>query len=296
MKKSILCIAVLFAVLFCALAVQAGTYPVKIKDDLGNIVTIKQKPMRIVSMSPSHTESLFAIGVGNRVVGRTDFCDYPAETAKVPSIGGYSQPSVESIMAVKPDLVFASFGNPKELVARLRGLGVTVVSFNPQTVDDVTRVIWEMGRITDSQTKATQLISKIRDQIAAVEKLVKNSPRPKVFWEVWHDPLSTAGSNTFINDLVKIAGGENIAADTKGWPVFNLETLLVKNPDVYIATKDKWSNPGNIFERPGYNQIKAIKTSQVFVINADNVNRPGPRLIEGLKDVVRAIHPELFKK
>lgn len=296
MKKTMISILIVLAVIFAAAAVQAS-YPVKVTDDMKAVTTIGQKPMRIVSLAPSNTEILFALGLGNRVVGRTDFCDYPAEAAKVPSVGGYTQPSVESIMAVKPDLVIASFGNPKEMVERLRKLGIPVLAYNPQTVNDVLHVIWEIGKVTGAEDQATELISKMRDQIAAIEKLVKNASRPKVFWEVWHDPLSTAGANTFINDMIKIAGGINISEDAgKGWPAYSLETLLIKNPDVYIATKDKWSSPGNIPERPGYNQLKAVKLGQVYVINADNVNRPGPRLIEGLKDVVRVIHPELFKK
>lgn len=281
-------------VLFYALVVEAS-YPIKVIDDMGELTVIPEKPMRIVSLAPSHTEILFALGVGDRVVGRTDFCDYPEEVSDIPSVGGYSQPSLESIMAVEPDLVLASFGTSKELIDQLRNLGISVLGYNPETLDDVLKMIWEIGKVTGVEENAALLIENLKERIAAVKRLVKDADRPLVFWEVWHDPLYTAGPNTFINDLITLAGGRNLAADADSpWPVYSLEVLLAKNPDIYIATKDQWSDPGNISERPGYDQLKAVKNGRVYVINANNVNRPGPRLVDGLEELVKIIHPELF--
>lgn len=296
MKRSVLIALCVLVLVLCAAFVVEASYPVKVKDDMGKVTVVARKPMRIVSLAPSHTEVLFALGLGNRVVGRTDFCDYPAEAAKVPSVGGYSQPSVETIMAVKPDLILASFGTPKEIIEQLRKLGVPVIGYNPETIADITRLIWEVGKVTDTEGTAIRLVQKMKDRIAAVQKVVQNAPKPTVFWEVWHDPIYTAGHNTYINDLINLAGGINIAAETKGWPVYSLEMLLAKNPDVYIATKDQWSSPGNIPARPGYNQLKAVKTNRVYVIDANTVNRPSLRLVDGLETVARLLHPELFKK
>lgn len=295
MKRGLLGVILVLIVLFSAMVAEAA-YPVKVIDDMGKMQMIARKPMRIVSLSPSHTEVLFALGVGNRVVGRTDFCDYPAEAAKVASVGGYSQPSVETILAVQPDLVLASFGTPGEVIERLRGLGIPVLGYNPETIADIQKMVWEIGKVTDTEGKAIELVQEMKDKIAAVQNKVKNAPRPTVFWEVWNDPLFTAGSNTFINDLIHLAGGVNIAVDAgKGWPVYSMEMLLAKNPEVYIATKDQWASPGDIPGRPGYNQLRAVKNNRVYVINANNVNRPSLRLTLGLEEVVRAIHPELFK-
>lgn len=296
MKRGIHILVFMLAIVLCAGFIVEAGYPVKVKDDMGKVTVIARKPMRIVSLAPSHTEVLFALGLGNRVVGRTDFCDYPAEVSKVPSLGGYSQPSIESILAVKPDLIFASFGTPKEIVEQLRKLGIPVVGYNPETLSDITRLIWEMGKITDTEGTAVRLVQNMKDRIAAVQKVVQNAPRPTVFWEVWHDPIYTAGHNTYINDLINLAGGVNIAADTKGWPVYSLEMLLAKNPDVYFATKDQWSSPGNIPGRAGYNQLKAVKNNRVYIIDANTVNRPSLRLVEGLETVARLLHPDLFKK
>ncbi len=295
MKKFNL-IMVLSLLLILLTGIVEASYPIKVVDDLDNLVIVSEKPMRIVSLAPSHTEILFALGLEDRIVGRTDYCDYPAEASKITSVGGYSQPSVETIMAVQPDLVFASFGNPDELLNQLRELGIPVLGYDPQTLEDTMNLIWEMSKVTGTEEKATELIANMRERINVVKTLVKDADRPLVFWEVWHDPLYTAGSGTFIDDLITIAGGVNLAADTQSpWPVYNLEVLLMRNPDVYIATQDQWSSPGNIPERPGFDQLKAVQTGRVYIVDANPVNRPGPRLIDGLEMIVRAIHPELFE-
>ncbi|MCK4260002.1 MAG: cobalamin-binding protein [Halanaerobiales bacterium] len=292
-KRNITIFICLFVLLF-AMAVEAS-YPMKVKDDTDKVSMITRKPLRIVSLAPSHTEILFALGLGDRVVGRTDFCDYPVEVANIPSVGGYSEPSVETIMAVNPDLVLASFGNPQELIEQIRSFGIPVLGYDPQTIDEILVTIWEIGKVTGAEAQAIELREEMKNRVQAVTELVKGAERPKVFWEVWHDPLYTAGKDTFINDLITLAGGVNVAIDAIGpWPVYNLESLLLKNPDVYIATEDQWSGPGNIYERPAYDQIKAVQTERVYVINANNVNRPGPRLVDGLEEIVRVIHPELF--
>ncbi len=295
MKKFNL-IMVLSLLLILLTGIVEASYPIKVVDDLDNLVIVSEKPMRIVSLAPSHTEILFALGLEDRIVGRTDYCDYPAEASKITSVGGYSQPSVETIMAVQPDLVFASFGNPDELLNQLRELGIPVLGYDPQTLEDTMNLIWEMSKVTGTEEKATELIANMRERINVVKTMVKDADRPLVFWEVWHDPLYTAGSGTFIDDLITIAGGVNLAADTQSpWPVYNLEVLLMRNPDVYIATQDQWSSPGNIPERPGFDQLKAVQTGRVYIVDANPVNRPGPRLIDGLEMIVRAIHPELFE-
>lgn len=294
MRKVSLIILVLCFILTFAIVCEAG-YPLKIVDDMNYCTEITEKPLRIVSLSPSHTEVLFALGIGDRVVGRTDFCDYPDTTKNIPSVGGYSQPSLESILIVQPDLVIAAFGTAQELLDQLRELGIKVVGYNPNTLDDVLKHIWEIGKITGSEEKAAELIDDMRVRIDQVKEKVREANRPLVFWEVWHDPLYSAGPGSYIDDLINIAGGVNLASDADTpWPVYSLEVLLVKNPDIYIATKDQWSSPGNIHDRPGYDQIKAIKSDRVFVIDANNVNRPGPRLVDGLETIVRLIHPELF--
>lgn len=272
-----------------------ASYPLKVIDDLGNLVLITEKPLRIVSLAPSHTEILFALGLAERIVGRTDFCDFPLEAQKVSSVGGYDQPSLETIMAVEPDLVLASFGNPQEMLNQLQELGVTVLGYNPQTLDDTLTLIWEIGKVTGSEEAAAKLIAEMKERISLVTDLVSKADKPLVFWEVWHDPLYTAGANTFIDDLITLAGGINIAADAlTPWPTYSLEVLLIKNPEVYFATKDQWSGPGNIEERPGYDQLRAVQNDRVYVIDANSVNRPGPRLVDGLEIVAKHIHPELF--
>lgn len=296
MKKLSLSLVICLLSLICIGSFAEASYPLKVIDDLDNLVMISEKPQRIVSLAPSHTEILFALGVGERLVGRTDFCDFPLDVQQISSIGGYSQPSIETIMAVQPDLVLASFGNPLELLDQLRDFGIPVLGYDSQTLDDTLKLIWEIGKVTGSEEEAAQLILEIKERISVITKLVSTADKPLVFWEIWHDPLYTAGPNTFIDDLITLAGGINVAADAAiSWPTYSLEVLLIKNPEVYIINQGHSQEIDNIAQRPGYSQLKAVQNNRVYLIDSNTVNRPGPRLIDGLEEIARCIHPEVFE-
>lgn len=268
------------------------TYPLTITDDAGRKVTLQSEPKRVVSVAPSNTELLFALGKGDILVGRSDFDDYPAEAKKIPSIGGFMPPNYEAIVAAKPDLVLAIGGSAAERDKLANEYKLNVLVLDPKTFEDVYKDVALLGQVVNAQPAATKMVDQMKAEVKTIADKVAGAPKPTVFYEVWNDPLMTAGKNTFINDLITIAGGTNIGADVNGWANYSLEQVQAKDPQIYITSKEAVSTVG---QRPGFAGLKAIKEKKVFALDDPNLAvRPGPRLIQGLKWFAKTIHPELF--
>lgn len=268
------------------------TYPLTITDDAGRSVTLNAEPRRVVSVAPSNTELLFALGKGDILVGRSDFDDYPAEVSKVPSIGGFFPPNYEAIVGAKPDLILVIGGSDeaRDKLANEYKLNVLVVQ--PETLNDVYKDIALLGQVVNAQPAATKLVDQMKADVAAVTSKVAGKAKPTVFYESWHDPLMTAGTTTFIDDLITLAGGVNIAADVKGWTNYSLEQVQAKDPDFYVTSKEAVATVG---QRPGFGGLTAVKEQKVFGMDDPNIGvRPGPRLILGLQWFAKILHPELF--
>lgn len=274
-------------------------FPITITDDLGKQVTIEEVPQRIISLSPSNTEILFALGLGDRVVGVTNVCNYPPEAKEKEKIGGYSNPSLEKIINLKPDLILATFGNPGKLIDQLKKFDLPVVGLNPKTIEEIFGSIELVGKITDKEEKALELVENLRGRtekvLAKTEKLTQEQ-RPRVLYVVWYKPLWTAGSGTFIDELIQKAGGINIAGDLSGWPKMSLEAVIEKNPEIIIVGE---GHPGGLIEtvkaESTLSETDAFKNNKIFIIDADIVSRTGPRIIDALEEMAKIIHPELFK-
>jgi len=274
-------------------------FPITITDDLGKQVTIEEVPQRIISLSPSNTEILFALGLGDRVVGVTNVCNYPPEAKEKEKIGGYSNPSLEKIINLKPDLILATFGNPGKLIDQLKKFDLPVVGLNPKTIEEIFGSIELVGKITDKEEKALELVENLRGRtekvLAKTEKLTQEQ-RPRVLYVVWYKPLWTAGSGTFIDELIQKAGGINIAGDLSGWPKMSLEAVIEKNPEIIIVGE---GHPGGLIEtvkaESTLSETDAFKNNKIFTIDADIVSRTGPRIIDALEEMAKIIHPELFK-
>ncbi len=278
-----------------------------VTDDFGFKVIVKKYPHRIVSLAPSNTEILFALGLGNRVVGVTDYCDYPPkavklkEEGKIKSIGGFSTVNVEKVVALKPDLVVAAYGNGLGNIEAIKRFGIPVICFNPKSLRDVMRDIWILGVVTGTERNATKLIRFMEEKIKRVEEIVSHAKtRPRVVHILWNDPIWVSGRGTFVDELIRLAGGEN-AVKKKGWIVISKEELLRLNPDVIIV------NSGNGMSPKGKNvlydwlmhdkilsRLKAVRNGRVYVIDADIVSRPSYRLVYALEEFAKFIHPELF--
>ncbi|KPU27083.1 ABC transporter substrate-binding protein [Caloranaerobacter sp. TR13] len=272
-------------------------YPLEVEDDFGNKVTIENEPKRIVSLAPSHTEILFAIGLGERVVGVSNYCDYPEEAKNKEKVGDSFNVNVEKIIELSPDLVIQYGQGKEEVNKRLKEAGIKVLSYEPESIDDVINLIDELGKITNSGRAAKMTIVDMMTKRDFVLSRVAGKKKVKVFYEVWDQPLMAAGPGSFIDELINLAGGENIAKDAQGkYPQFDLEQLIERNPDVYLTAKDREDKTvDSIKARIGYENINAIKNDRVYILDPNIISRPGPRIVDGLELIARKIHPEAFK-
>jgi iron complex transport system substrate-binding protein len=274
---------------------KVTTYPVTVKDASGRDVTIPAEPKRIVSVAPGNTELVFALGKGGTLVGRSDFDDYPAEAQKVPSIGGWMPPNFEKIVAAKPDLVLVIGGSEPDRDKLINDYKLNVFVVQPDTFDQIYAQVTALGVALNAQDAAEKLVADMQKGVKAVaDKAATATSKPKVYYEVWDEPLMTAGTGTFVNDVITLAGGVNIAADVKGWPEYSAEKVTAANPDVIIASSA--DDLAKIKVRKGWESLNALKTSKVVAISDANLLvRPGPRLVQGLQWMAQQLHPELFK-
>jgi iron complex transport system substrate-binding protein len=279
----------------------AATDGLTFTDDMGREITLTGTPERIVSLAPSTTEILFAVGAGAQVVGRDEFSDYPEEAKALPSIGGsFGEYNVEAIVALEPDLVIAAEINTPELVKQLEDLGVTVYYLgNPLTLEEMYGKLETVAELTGHDV--SELISSLQARVAAVdEKIAPISARPNVFYEIdASDPSKpyTYGPGTFGDLLITRAGGYNIGnVTTDPYPQLSLEQIVVENPSIIVLGDSMWGvTPESVLERAGWESIEAVKSEQIFPIDDNLISRPGPRLVDGLEALAKILHPGVFE-
>ncbi|MED0680287.1 ABC transporter substrate-binding protein [Aneurinibacillus thermoaerophilus] len=277
---------------------QAGAFPLSITDKTGTEVKLEKKPERIVSVMPSATEIAYAVGAGDKVVGVSNYDNYPEEVKTKEKVGDLKV-NIEKVVSLEPDLILADTGNG-EAIEALRKTGLPVVVMGAKTFDEIYDSIEMIGKVTGNEVKAAEVIKRMKDDVREVQEKVKNIPvdkRPNVWIEV--DPsLFTAGKGTFMHDMVTMAGGNNIAADLDGWKQLSEEKVLQRNPDVILNTYGYYNKDASvkIKQRPKWQQVKAVRNGQVYSLDSDVVNRPAPRITQGLKEIAQYLHPELFHK
>jgi len=272
---------------------------VTITDDLGRTVYISGIPQRLVSHVPSITETIFALGLGEKVVGVSNYCDYPEEAKLKPSIGDYFNPSIERIVELDPDLVLTD-GHSQSII-QLDSLGIKYMVLQPEDLDGIFKDIELLGRVTGVEKKAKKLVTEMQNDVAYVLNQVKDAPRVKVFYIIdATDPNNpwTAGPGSLIDSLITMAGGENIAAKAQGaWAQFSLEAVVAADPEIIILPAKHgtaFTPPEALKEHPIWRETTAVKTDRIYVIDADLVDRSGPRIVQGLEEIASIIHPELF--
>ncbi|HKI04731.1 MAG TPA: cobalamin-binding protein [Thermoanaerobaculia bacterium] len=259
-------------------------------------------PKRVVSLAPSLTEMAFALGAGGALVGVTTVCNYPAAALKLPKIGGMEDGGVdlERVLALKPDLVIAIGLHQSSTVAALRRLGLRVEVVPSQTLEDVFSGATRLGTLLGREAAAKRLTADLGARVDRVRKATAALPRgrrPRVFYEVWDQPLMTATGRTLIGRLIDVAGGVNVFGELSGGYVqVSPEAVLKRDPEVILAPTQHGSRviPENLMRRPGLAGVKAVRTGRVVVLDGDIVSRAGPRIADALELVAKAIHPELF--
>jgi iron complex transport system substrate-binding protein len=274
-----------------------AVFPVTITDDDGQQVTIDAPPARIVTFAPSMTETVYAIGLGDRLVGVSGrYDDYPAAAKQVPEIGGAGEfgvdPNLEEVVSLQPDL-FLTISGGDQWKQQLRDLDVPVVTLNATDLPDLLDDIRVVGLITGATDAADALASDMQERADAVTTAVSDAGGPvSCFFEVYFPPLTTVGPDTFIYDLLVRAGCDPTTSNAKAdYPAWSVEKLIAGQPDVYIATPESAKSAEAVASRPGFAAIPAVATGAVFLVDSDLITRPGPRVIEGLEGLEAALHP-----
>lgn len=274
-----------------------NNYPLEVEDAFGNLVTLEKAPERIISFAPSHTEILFALGLGDKVVGVTSYCDYPEEALEIERVGDYEGVNYERVIELEPDLI-VNYGELDADSAKIyEEAGIPVVSYMPESIDEVIETIEEIALVTGAVEAGEELVNQMTQKRDEIVERVKDKEPVKVFYEVWHEPLMTAGAGSFVDDLIQLANGINIARDAEGlYPNYDLEQLIENDPEVYISSVDLPEKTVEaIASRPGYEEITAIKEGRVYLLDGNIMSRPGPRIVDALEIMAKAIHPEAFE-
>jgi cobalamin transport system substrate-binding protein len=270
-----------------------------VTDDTGRAVAVPQPVRRVVSLAPNLTETLFALGLGDRVVGVTDFCDYPPEAATREHVGGPVTPNLEKIAQLRPDLVLAtrSGGNRLSTVQSLETLGIAVFVTDPHTVDDVIASTERIGNIAGAPDQARIVADGLRRRLSAVAERLSGSKPVPVLLVVWPEPLITVGRNTFIADALRRAGAENVIQTAQDWPNASLEEVARRQPQYLVFTSDHSEESNRqiaeVSGRPGWRHLDAVRDGHVIVLS-ESIARPAPRLVDEIERLARALHPERF--
>jgi iron complex transport system substrate-binding protein len=276
---------------------MANIAPRTFVDDSGRKLYFAKAPRRVLSLAPSLTEMLFAIGLDEQIVGVTNFCNYPPAAAGKPKVG-YTQPNLESLLALSPDMVAA----PGELLradvlAKLEALKVPTFIFEAKSLEHVLAHIHTLGRIFERSSAADALTRHMRERIAEVSRRVQTVERKRVLYVLSSHPLITVGPNSYIHQMIELAGGINVAAGTSGaYPRLSMETVLEKDPEILVfpvgSTESVPEHEQQTWKR--WTGLSAVQRHRLHVVSSDALNRPGPRVVDGLEQLAQVIHPEAF--
>lgn len=276
--------------------------PQEFTDSLDREIVVDTPPLRIVSLAPSVTESLFAIGAGDLVVGRTEYCDFPAEVESLPTIGGFaaSSISVETILDLEPELVIGGSTYQAEVIDALESARINAFIIQPASVEEIFDSLQLLGMVTDRQEGADILVEDMQSRIDAVAEIVSTIPeeeRLTVFFEVWHEPLMTTTLQTFLGELIQIAGGVNIFAGIEeDYPAVSAEQILEADPDVILGP----SSHGDqltvevISSREGWGDLTSVQNEAIYLIDGNMISRSGPRIAEALETIADILYPGYF--
>jgi len=304
MKKKLLVFCFVLIICFSAFSqsieetqVQNITYT----DSYSHVTNFESYPKRIISLTPNITETLFALDAGDKVVARSNYCNYPVECLEKPSIGDLTNPSIEDIVALEPDLIIAGSIVTEQTVSVLRELGLKVVVINKESsIEGTYQLIEDLGFLVDQNLKAQKIIEEMKNSISDTQKLIENTEPTSCYYCVsfgdWGDYGATG--DTYINDLIELAGGENIAKEATSWAV-NKEVLLKEDPEIVILPSYGYSNfeadKKKFIETEPYSKLTVSKDSQIYTLAGDIFERQSPRNSQAILDLAKILHPESFK-
>ena len=287
------------------LACAAGTDPIaaqsqpKFVDEVGREVMFSFPPKRIVSLAPNITEILFSLGLDTEIVGVSALSNYPEAAKRKAKVGSYVTPDFEKIVSLKPDLIVATgVGNTREVVDRLDKLGFPSYVIFPKNIDGVLKSIEHLGQVLDREKEAARVVEGMKKRRERVVERIKGYPRPKVFLLVGESPIVTVGKGSFADDLIRLAGGDNIAGNQREmYPRWGMEEVLQRAPEVILISA---MNPRGDYQKvlqewSRWKSLPAVKQGRIYTVDSDVVDRPSPRIIDGLEAIARILHPEAFR-
>jgi len=272
----------------------------RFKDEVGREVIVSFPPKKIVSLAPNITEILFSLGLDQEIVGVSIHCNFPEKANSKVRVGSYISLDFEKIVSLKPDLIIATgAGNTRDMVERLKRLGFPTYVIFPKNVDNVMQSVGHLSQLVGRENEGAEIIQDMRRRRERVVALTLGLPRPRVFLQIGEAPIVTVGKNSFADDLIRLAGGNNVAGNEKEtYPRFGMEEILKRSPEVILISS---MNPRGNYQKvlqewSRWKTIPAVKHGQIYLIDSDLIDRPSPRIIEGLEEIARILHPERFKK
>lgn len=276
---------------------RIGTAQREFTDEAGRKVRVPRNVNRIVSLAPNLTEIVYAVGAGNRLVGDTEYCDYPAAAKQVARVGDTMHPSIERIIALRPEVVLVSTASQLEAFTRqLDEQRIAVYVTNPSSLEEVFHSIETLGDLFGTRDRASVIVADLRKRAGMLESAIKPLKPLKVFYQVAGEPLYTIGRDAYLTDLVRRAGGVSVTADVPGaFPRYSDEAALAARPEAIILPTGGSMGSANSNVAPPLKNSPAVLNNRVYKINDDHLSRPGPRLLDGLEEMARALHPEAFK-
>lgn len=281
------------ALLAASCTAEVGTSgAISLRDDTGRTVALDSAPARIVSLVPSVTESILALGAADVLVART-MSDREPQLEHLPIIGGTLRPNLEALVGLRPDLVFLSAAAGQEpLAKRIEALGLPVYVSGVRTLDDVPAELRRLGVLLGRAARAEAVADSLSASLDRTAEAVAGRPSVEVYYSLWHDPPQTAGAGTFVHGIISVAGGRNVMADAPGaWPLVSLEELVQRDPDVLvIARQARGVTDPPWLRRPGWRELTAVREGRYLVVDADLFNRPGPRVHEAVRMLARFLH------
>ncbi|MFA5079955.1 MAG: cobalamin-binding protein [Dehalococcoidia bacterium] len=302
-NKSFIPLALIIVACLCVCACATPAMPAELKDDAGNTITAAPPAQRIISLAPANTEIIYALGLENKLVGVTEFCNYPPDAMDKPKVGGFSTVDIEKAVALNPDLVLAAEIHNKNVAPQLQKMGFRVVSLYPKTVQGVIQDITLTGMLCGAEGNAATLaagLQKRLDAVAAVTSQLSTGLRPRVLVIIWNDPLMAAGKSTLIDDIIRLAGGDNVASQVNGFAAMNFESVISADPQVIIVptSMDEKSDLlwNFVTTDPRMGSTSAVKNGRLFRIDGDLIYRHSPRCITALEQVAAFLHPDLFNR
>ncbi|MGQ9645739.1 MAG: ABC transporter substrate-binding protein [Thermodesulfobacteriota bacterium] len=272
----------------------------RFKDEVGREVIVPFPPKKIVSLAPNVTEILFGLGLDREIIGVSIHCNFPEKAKSKVQVGSYISLDFERIVSLKPDLIIATgAGNTRDMVERLDRLGFSTYVIFPRNFEDVLRSIGHVGQVVDRKKEATEIIQKMKRRKQRVTDLIRGLPKPRVFLQIGEAPMVTVGQNSFADDLIRLAGGDNVAENEKAmYPRFGMEEVLKVSPEVILISS---MNPRGNYQKvlqewSRWKTIPAVRNGRIHLIDSDLIDRPSPRIIEGLEEMARILHPERFRR